>query len=159
MGFKLGKRSKRELATCHKDLQLIFLTAIASSKVDFGISEGHRPVEKQQGYYAIGRTVDLHRKPITNVDGVRKKGKHNHFPSLAGDLYIWHSDKKVRRKIAYDKMHLAYVAGLIDAIAERLYKQGKISHKIRWGANWDSDGVIDYDQSFDDFPHFELIKK
>lgn len=157
MGFKFGKSSKKQLNTCHKDLKLIFLRAIAISKVDFGLSEGHRPIKKQQDYYAIGRTVDLHRKPITNVDGVNKKGKHNYLPSLALDIYVWHSDRKTREKIAYDKMHLTYIVGLLDAITEDLYENGKIKHKIRWGANWDGDGIIDYDQSFDDFPHVELI--
>lgn len=158
MGFKFGKNSQKKLETCHEDLQLILTTALSASKVDFGISEGHRSVSKQQSYYAIGRTTELHRKPITNVDGVHKKGKHNYSPSLAADLFIWHNNRATRQKIAYDKSHLSYVAGLIDATAELLLAQGKISHRIRWGANWDLDGVINYDQSFDDFPHFELIK-
>lgn len=158
MGFIFGDNSSKKRDTCHSDLILILDTALSISKVDFGISEGHRSVSKQQSYYSIGRTTELHRKPITNVDGVNKKGKHNYYPSLASDLFIWHSDKSTRQKIAYDNVHLAYVAGVIDATAELLYNQGKISHKIRWGGNWDGDGVIAYDQSFDDLPHFELIK-
>lgn len=158
MGFNFGKNSEKQVNTCHEDLQKILRLAIKRSKVDFGVSEGHRPVEKQQRYYSIGRTTELHRHPITNVDGINKKGKHNYKPSLASDLFIWHNDKTTRAKIAWDKSHLSYVAGIIDSCAEELYEKGEISHKIRWGANWDSDGVIDYDQSFDDFPHFELIK-
>lgn len=158
MSFSFGNTSKKRLSTCHIDLQKIFNLAISRSKVDFGISEGHRSVMVQQAYYAIGRTKELHRKPITNVDGVEKVGKHNLEPSEAGDLYIWHPDKKTRLKIAYDKSHLSYIAGLIDACAKELYEKGEITHLIRWGANWDSDGIIDYDQNFDDFPHFELIK-
>jgi len=158
MGFIFGKNSSKKRDTCHSDLILILDTALSASKVDFGISEGHRSVPKQQSYYAIGRTTELHRKPITNVDGVNKKGKHNYSPSLAADLFIWHPDRSTRQRIAYDNVHLAYVAGLIDATAELLYTQGKISHKIRWGGNWDRDGVIAFDQSFDDLPHFELIK-
>lgn len=158
MKHSFGSSSASKLKTCHQDLQKIFNLVISRSKLDFGISEGHRPVSKQQEYYAIGRTTELHRKPITNVDGVNTKSKHNYEPSLAVDIFIWHNDTKTREKIAWDKSHLSYVAGLIDSCAEELYNKGEVTHKIRWGANWDSDGIIDYDQSFDDFPHFELIK-
>ena len=142
----------------HQDLQNIFSLAISRSKVDFGISEGHRPVQVQQQYYAIGRTVQLHRKTITNVDGVRIKGKHNYDPSEAGDIYIYHPDKSTRDKIKYSDVHMAYIAGLMDSCAEELFAKGEITHKIRWGGNWDGDGIIALDQSFDDLPHFELIK-
>ena len=94
----------------------------------------------------------------SKIDGVIKKGKHNLKPSEAADLYVYHEDDETRRTLAYDKKHLTYLGGLIDACAEILYFNGEISHTIRWGANWDMDGVIDYDQDFDDFPHFELIK-
>lgn len=158
MKYTFGKKSLEKLDTCHKDLQKILKLAISRSKIDFGISEGYRPLLKQQAYYAIGRTTELHRKPITNIDGVNKKGKHNIMPSEAADLFIWHDNKSTREKIAWDKSHLSYIAGLIDSCTEELYSKGEITHKIRWGANWDSDGIIDYDQEFDDFPHFELIK-
>ena len=48
--------------------------------------------------------------------------------------------------------------GHINGVAEMLYKQGGITHKLRWGGNWDMDGEILIDQSFDDRPHVELIK-
>jgi peptidoglycan L-alanyl-D-glutamate endopeptidase CwlK len=38
-----------------------------------------------------------------------------------------------------------------------LLVEGKISHAIRWGGDWDSDDIFD-DQNFDDLPHFELVK-
>ena len=60
--------------------------------------------------------------------------------------------------MAYDKVHLAYVAGVIQAAARHLYTKGEVEHLIRWGANWDKDGVIDFDQQFDDYPHHELYK-
>ena len=149
MGFKFGNSSKEKLSTCHKDLKIIMETALAISKVDFGISEGHRSVERQKQLFDEGKS---------KIDGITKKGMHNHEPSLAVDIYTYHPDLETRRKIAYDKSHLAYIAGLVDAVADRLFGLGFTTHKIRWGGNWDSDGVIDFDQSFDDFPHFELKK-
>lgn len=157
MAFQFGQRSKEKLETLHPDLQKTLLMAISVSQVDFGIAEGHRSVEKQQEYYAIGRTTQLDKSPITNIDGVTKKGKHNYKPSLAVDIFVWHDNQSMRRKIAYDPVHLGYLAGVILTCAEFLKKKGEITNTIRWGNNWDMDGVIAYDQNLDDAPHFEII--
>lgn len=149
MGFVFGEKSKKRLKTMHIDLQEIFNLAIQRTKVDFGISEGYRSITRQQ---------ELFRQGKSRIDGVTKLGKHNLDPAEAGDIYIYHPDLETRRKLAYNKEHLAYVAGVIDSCAEELYQAGEISHKIRWGANWDSDGIIALDHSFDDYPHHELIK-
>ena len=147
--MQFGSRSNEKLNTAHVDLQKIMRLAIARTKVDFGISEGHRSIERQYELYKMGRS---------KIDGKEKKGKHNYSPSLAVDIYAYHRDSKVRKQIAYDKVTLSYIAGVIDSCSIELYYMGEIEHIARWGANWDSDGVIALDQSFDDYPHFELIK-
>ncbi|CAL2106367.1 peptidoglycan LD-endopeptidase CwlK [Tenacibaculum sp. 190524A02b] len=149
IGYKFGENSTRKLATCHSDLQKILRLAISRSKVDFGVSEGYRSKERQYQLYLQGKS---------KIDGYEKEGKHNKKPSEAVDIFAYHPDLSTRRKLAYDKTTLSYIAGLIDSCAKELYDSGQISNQIRWGANWDSDGVIDYDQNFDDYPHFELIK-
>ena len=53
---------------------------------------------------------------------------------------------------------MTYVAALFIAIAKDKFRKGDIRYLIRWGANWDMDGVIDFDQSFDDYPHVELYE-
>jgi hypothetical protein len=75
----------------------------------------------------------------------------------AGDIYVWHPDKQTQRKLMYDKPSLSMVAGVVHSCAWELYNQGKIQRVVRWGGNWDQDGVILADQSFNDLPHFELI--
>ena len=142
--FKFGNKSKERLNTCHKDIQLIMNEAIKISNVDFGIAEGHRSLEKQLQYFKQGKS---------KIDGVTKKGKHNYTPSLAVDIFPY-----LENEANWDKEHLSYLSGVIHAVSEILFTQGKITHKIRWGGNWDMDGVILIDQSFDDRPHFELVK-
>lgn len=142
--MKFSKTSKKRLSTCHNDLQLIINTAISISKIDFGVAEGHRSIEKQQQYFNEGKS---------KIDGVTRKGKHNYSPSLAVDIYAY-----VNGKASWNNEDLSYLAGLIDAVAEMLYKDAKITHKLRWGGNWDMDGEILIDQSFDDRPHFELVR-
>lgn len=147
MGYSLGNASKEKLATCHTDLQKIITLAISMSKVDFGISEGQRSVKRQKELFDAGKS---------KIDGIKTLGKHNLTPSEAVDIYTYTPDAAMRQKIAYDRVHLGYIAGVIDAAAVILLEKKEVSHIIRWGANWDSNGVIDFDQSFDDYPHFEL---
>jgi len=141
--YKFGRTSRLRLATCHVDLHLIMITALNLSDVDFGIAEGFRTVEKQQRYFREGKS---------KIDGVKRKGKHNYNPALAVDIYPY-----VNGRAEYDPEHVSYLAGLIQGIAELLYRSGKVTHRLRWGGNWDMDGEILLDQSFDDRPHFELI--
>ena len=145
MGFKFGERSEKNLATCHEDLQKIHREAIKTSKVDYGISEGHRSLERQKELFDEGKS---------RIDGISKKGKHNYFPSQATDVYAYVSGRK---DLAFDKVHLAYIAGHIMETARRLYETGEIKHQLRWGGNWDGDGTLLVDQSLKDMPHFELL--
>lgn len=131
----------------HPDLQKVFSLAVERSSIDFGISEGYRSIARQGLLFLQGKT---------KIDGISKKGKHNFNPSLAGDIFAYHPDYPTRKKISYDVAHLSYIAGVIESCAKELYEMGEISHIIRWGGNWDNDGVILYDQNFDDLPHHEL---
>ena len=141
-----GNRSKENLATCHEDLKLIANEAIKITPIDFGVSEGYRSVKRQKQLFDEGKS---------KIDGINRKGKHNYNPSLAFDIYIYVKGKK---SLAYDEKHLTFVAGILIAVAKRLYSDGKISHILRYGGNWDGDGELIYDQSFQDLPHFELKK-
>lgn len=42
-------------------------------------------------------------------------------------------------------------------LAQKLKEEGKMSHSVRYGGDWDSDKDID-DQNFRDLVHFELIE-
>jgi len=145
---KFGYLSRKLLETCHEDIIEIMNLAISRSNVDFGISEGYRSLERQRVLYEQGRS---------KVDGDVFKGKHNSTPSMAVDIFVYHQDVSLRRKMCYDRVHLSYVAGIVLSCSRELLFNGGISNNIRWGGNWDGDGVIGLDQSFDDFPHFEII--
>lgn len=142
--FNFGKTSSKKLKTCHQDLVAIFSLAIKRSAIDFGIAEGYRSPEKQNEYFREGKS---------KIDGINKKGKHNYSPSLAVDFYAYYNGKA-----HWDLPSLCYIGGVVESCARELYEIGEISHLIRWGANWDRDGVILTDQSFDDAPHVELYK-
>jgi peptidoglycan L-alanyl-D-glutamate endopeptidase CwlK len=155
--YQLGKTSKQRLSTCHEDLQLIFNESIKVSTVDFGIAQGERSIEQQQEYFDNEKSkinpknysslIELYKKAKHLVDGkIRKK-------SDAVDVYAYYNGLA-----QWDLESLCYIAGVVTATANRLLKEKKISHKIRWGGNWDQDGVILIDQSFIDGPHYELVR-
>lgn len=147
MLFSFGNKSDKKLNTCHADLQLIMRTAIALSRMDFGIAEGKRSDATQAKYFAEGKS---------KCDGVTSKSKHQVTRSqpkaMATDVFPY-----VNGKADYSMETLSYLAGHIVAVSEMLYSFGRISHVVRWGGNWDGDGEILTDQEFDDRPHFELI--
>jgi len=141
--YKFSKRSKLRLETCHPDIRQIMTVALSLSDIDFGITEGHRSTKKQKEYFDKG---------LSEKDGITLLSKHNYSPSLAVDIYPYFNNRA-----DWDKEHLSYLAGIIHAVSETLYSTKKIKHRMRWGGNWDMDGTIIKDQSFNDRPHFELI--
>lgn len=141
--FTLSNTSQQKLDTCHEDLILIIKESIKTSLVDFGVSEGERSLKTQQEYFAQG---------LSRCDGVTNKSKHQNKPSLAVDIYAYYNGAA-----HWDDLHLAYLGGHIIATADRLYREGRVTHKLRWGGNWDMDGVIVLDQRLKDLPHFELV--
>lgn len=151
MGHFFGQRSKDCLDTCHVDLQLIAYVSINKCVVDFGIHEGHRSEDKQLEYFLNGKS-----KIDPRIPESKKRGKHLSTPSMAFDFHIAESYKG--KKLTWDKTHLTYVAAYMTAVADMLYEEGKIDHRLRWGNDWDKDGILTYDHTLQDFPHVELYK-
>jgi hypothetical protein len=95
--YKLSNRSKERVSGIRPILQVIIEKALSAPDCpeDFGIPQygGLRTTEDQQELYAKGRTdFSTHQKPVTYVDGVRKKSNHqakegNDFGD-AFDVYI-----------------------------------------------------------------------
>ena len=162
MAHKLSQKGKEIYNTLHGDLQLIIDWTLKHVAIDITLTEGHRPVEKQFEYYKKGREQDAQgdwkivnkAKVITYIDGHKKKGNHNYKPSRAFDFCVYVSGKG---HLSWNKTHISYVAGAMVSKAEELYEKGKISHKLRWGYNWDRDGDLS-DNTFVDMPHIELYK-
>ena len=137
MSFKFGQNSREKLESCHPKLQRVMNLAISRSYVDFGISEGYR---------TLARQYELFKKGLSRIDGINRVGKHNHNPSLAVDIYAW-----VDGKAMWDDAHLGYLAGVILQCGKEL------GIKLRWGGDWDRDGIIAIDHKLKDLPHYELI--
>ena len=147
--YKFGKTSQTRLNTCHSDLQKICNEVIKN--IDFSVLEGARTLAKQQEYFNAV-------PPKTTLDGINKKSKHQVTKekplSTAVDVAPYPIDFKNQSK-ARARFYL--LAGYFFQASQTLFDAGEIAHKLRWGGDWDSDKDFK-DQSFDDLPHFELVK-
>lgn len=130
-------RSRERLNTCHKDLQLIFNTVI--SNFDNSILCGHRGEAEQMAAYKSGRSKIKW-----------PNGKHNKTPSMAVDAAPYPIDWR-------DRERFYYFAGYVMGAAQVLHDGGMITHRLRWGGDWDRDTEV-ADNGFDDLVHFELVE-
>jgi peptidoglycan L-alanyl-D-glutamate endopeptidase CwlK len=149
-----GYKSNVELNTAHPDLQVVFREVI--KVFDNTIVYGNRSIATQFVLYKSGRSfingtwvVTDKNLVVTNCDGINIKSNHNYTPSRAVDAIPYPIDWN-------DVKRMHYFAGFVMCTAIRLKEEGKITHDIRWGGDWDRDTQVG-DETFMDFAHFELI--
>ena len=126
--------------------------SIEDTPIDFSIVDGVRTTKEQQGLFAQGRT-----KPgaiVTQKDGVKNKSNHQAKADGFGHAFDF----------------CPYINGVLNwnatsafiAIALHIKAKAKeLGIRIRWGADWDNDGITkaqgDKDENFVDLPHIELL--
>lgn len=133
--------SRERLATCHVDLQTICNEVIKYT--DHTVVQGFRNQAEQNEAFEAGHSTLKW-----------PRSKHNQQPSMAVDLapYV----PEINGLDWEDIKAFCVLAGYVMAIADQLLEGGRITHRIRWGGDWDRDGRT-VDQTFHDLPHFELI--
>lgn len=133
---KFSATSTNRLNTCHKDLITLFNEVVKI--YDCSIICGHRNKADQDAAVKSGAS----KTPWP-------QSKHNSTPSMAVDVgpypIDWNNSKR-----------WYHFAGFVRAMAVRLLAEGKMTHALRWGGDWDKDFDLD-DEKFRDLPHFELI--
>ena len=147
--YNFGARSRERLDTCHPDMIAIMEEVI--KVYDFSILEGLRTAEKQAEYFETGRS---------KLDGVNKLSKHQDSGdglSYAIDIMPYKRGSNAFSGQKEDLYRFYYLGGLVKMAATKLLAENKISHTIRWGADWNSNDLFN-DNSFNDLPHFELKK-
>ena len=149
MPYRLGSRSVSKLEGVNPQMVAVVQHAIKLTKVDFGVTEGLRSVERQKELVAAGKSQTMASK---------------HIEGRAVDL------------VAYIGSDVAWELNLYDDIADAMKAAAiKLGVPIRWGAAWHVDDIrqwkgtmedamnayIDLRRSqgrrpFIDGPHFEL---
>ena len=133
---KFSAQSFTRLSTCQRELQVLFYEVVRH--FDCTILGGYRNQEAQNRAYA--EKASKLRWP---------NSKHNSEPSMAVDVAPYPVDTKNIKR-------LYWFSGYVLGVAQKLKDEGKMTHGIRWGGDWDRDRDID-DQTFNDLVHFELI--
>ena len=149
MSFKLSQRSLDRLDSVDPDLIKVVKYAIGVTKVDFGVIEGVRTLEKQKELVAAGASKTMNSK---------------HLKGLAVDL------------MAYVGGRGCWELKVYDDIADAM-NQGAIEYgvPIVWGASWHIRNIADWEgtmeeamndyidtrrkegkRPFIDGPHFEI---
>lgn len=133
-----GDTSNRRLRTAHTVLQTLAVRVVR--RRDCSCVDAHRDQVKQMLYFQNGTSK------VKWPDS-----KHNSLPALAVDLTpypeMWDSIPAFEelREIVLEEW----------ALMEEEHLTG--GYKLRHGADWDMDGDTT-DQTFMDWPHWELIK-
>lgn len=129
---KFGRRSRERLATCDKDLQMVFNEVI--KYVDCSVLCGTRGKEEQNKAFEEGRSKVKY-----------PNGRHNASPSYAVDVTPYPIDWE-------DRERQTLFAGFVLGIANQM------GITLRWGGDWNMNFNVK-DNGFDDMPHFELRNK
>lgn len=150
MAFKLSNRSLSKLDGVDAALVAVVKKAIEYTKVDFGVTEGLRSVERQKELVAAGKSQTMASK---------------HIEGKAVDL------------VAYVGSDIAWELNLYDDICNAMAKAAReVGVAIKWGAAWSEGDIRNYPISaedsmnryidlrrsqgrrpFIDAPHFELM--
>ena len=149
MTFRLSKRSHDRLIGVNKDLVQVVNLAIGKSKVDFGVSEGIRSVERQKELVERGASQTM---------------KSLHITGRAVDLVVYIGSK------------VCWELNMYDDVAEAMREAARELHvPVRWGAAWNIDDITKWEgtmeeamnhyidtrrkegrRPFIDAPHFEI---
>lgn len=149
---RFSKKSLSKLKMVCPDLRILFKTVIIAR--DCSILCGARIKAEQDWLFNMGRSKVMWPNSKHNLTKIRKLAEAvDVAPYFANNNphIIWPNIKK--SKIDYAKEIGLYYsfAGYVFAIADTL------GIKIRWGGDWDGDG-IHTDQKFDDLIHFEILE-
>lgn len=124
-----------KLREAYDDLCLLYRSEYPG--FTFKLIEVYRSPQKQKELYEQGRTKPG--KIITYVDGYKKKGKHNCYPSKAFDIMVYNERiKKGTWNMKYYK-RLPKLAALTSI---------RLGFKILNGGDW---------VKLKDYPHFEIF--
>jgi peptidoglycan L-alanyl-D-glutamate endopeptidase CwlK len=140
----MDQRGTTILKSVDKRLSDIIYVASEICEIPFMVTEGLRTLERQKLLVAQGRSKTMNSKHLTGlaVDIV---------PIIDGqDVWSYLDGKPLdsRAREAFRCIHNS-----ITQAAE------KLSYKVRWGNDWDGDDIEvgpDPDESFEDWPHYEL---
>lgn len=128
--FKLGSKSISNLSGVHPDMVRVVNRAITLTRLDFGVTEGLRTVERQKELLKTGKSTTMKSQHLPKDDGY----------SYAVDLYCRDTSGNVTWEHSWFRwvIQAMFTAAIIEGV------------KIKAGGLW---------RTFQDSPHFEIDTK
>jgi peptidoglycan L-alanyl-D-glutamate endopeptidase CwlK len=124
MGFKLGKRSLKNLKGVSPTMVAVVKRAIQITNIDFGVTQGLRTEEEQK---------------VLVASGASKTMKSKHLTGDAVDV------------VAYLGSRVSWEITLYDDIADAMKIAAKeLGVSIRWGAAWQINNIVEYSGTMQD---------
>ena len=130
-------RTERNIATLMPPTQKLarqFMKAASGFPLTVRIISGSRTYAEQDALYAIGRTTQLNKAPVTKARG----GQSNHNFGIAWDVGIFEADGR-------------YMTGALKKDVKAYADLAKLTKpkvpKLEWGGDW---------TGFVDAPHYQL---
>lgn len=143
-----SQKTLQELGTVEPELVSVIVRAAALSRLPFEVSQGARSIAQQRQYFKEGKSK-VNPDAYVSKEALYAAAKHVTGPgaplSRAVDVFVPGQEGG-----AYDKHALCYLAGVMEASARSM------DIKIRWGGDFDRDGILVEAGTFQDLPHFEL---
>ena len=137
MIYKFGSRSESILSTVAEPLQQVIRKALELGVMDMTVVCGTRTKAEQDRLFATGKSKLPWPKSKHNAPEGEKSKAVDVAPFIKG-------------KLSWSFNDCCFMAGMIIAVGKTL------GVNIRWGGNWDGDGEIITDQTFQDLVHFEI---
>lgn len=141
-----GTDSRAKLAQLHPDLVRIAEIAIVSTPFDWRIVQTARTIAQQREYFLAGNSK-VNPDAYPTPEALYAAAKHVVGP---GAPLARAMDVAIVGKDPYNVNSLTYLAGVIRRISIEL------GIPIRWGGDFDEDGLLIEKGTFVDAPHFEL---
>lgn len=146
-GFRFSQASEDRLRSLDPRLVEVLREAIKVTPFDWGITQTSRTIEQQREYFKAGNSRVNPDAYIGDLPGLYKAAKHITGPGMPLSRAV---DVFIAGKEPYHVPSLCYLAGVIRTIAEQK------GIPVRWGGDFDRDGLLLEVGTFHDLPHFEI---
>jgi peptidoglycan L-alanyl-D-glutamate endopeptidase CwlK len=143
----LDQKSLDLLRECDDRLAAMVREAALITPFDFRVVQTSRTIAQQREYFRAGTSRVNPDAYVGRLGDLYEAAKHVTGPGMPKSRAV---DVALVGKEPYHVPSLCYLAGVMRTLAHGL------NMKIRWGGDFDRDGLLLEPGTFHDLPHFEI---
>ena len=135
---EFSTQSKYILSLAHEDFQVLFRYVVMG--FDCTIVKAYETKEQTEDFFNRG------------LSKIHYPTGHNTKPSVYLDVAPY-----VNGQATWEQPQALAFAFYVKGIADQLFRDGLMKHRIRLGADWNGDNIPNAPGTFDDPCHFEVV--